>query len=95
MRRSRCNYSLWFLGSAIAVSFLNVFISRINPELSLVLYLVMTIVWIFLAIGRFKDMNMNPWWALLTLLPLVSLIIMFPRGTIGDNRYGTDPTKNK
>lgn len=95
MRRSRGNYSLWFLGTAIIISCFNVFISRISPEVSAVLYLLMTVIGLFLAVGRFKDMNMNPWWALLTLLPLVSLIIMFPRGTVGENRYGVDPTENK
>ncbi len=95
MRRSRGNYSLWFLGTTIILSCFNVFISRISPEASVVLYLIMTIIGLFLAVGRFKDMNMNPWWALLTLLPLVSVIIMFPRGTVGENRYGADPTENK
>lgn len=46
---------------------------------------------IYLAIGRLKDMNANPWWALLVILPFVGFILMFPKGTQGANQYGEDP----
>ncbi|OOS00050.1 hypothetical protein B0186_06705 [Canicola haemoglobinophilus] len=53
--------------------------------------LIGTSVQIYLATGRLKDMNANPWWAILTILPFVGFILMFPKGTPGENQYGKNP----
>ncbi len=36
-------------------------------------------------------MNASPFWSILTLLPFVSFVLMFPKGTQGINQYGEDP----
>lgn len=97
MRRSRGNYALWYFSITIIVACLNVFMERIDPDTSAILLLAHMIICIFLAIGRFKDMNKSPWLSLLTIIPLVSFILIFPKGTVGENQYGTDPRdiKNK
>lgn len=50
---------------------------------------------IYFASRRLKDMNYNPWWALLTILPLIGFILIFPKGTQGTNQYGEDPRTQK
>lgn len=95
MRRSRGNYALWYFLITIIVACLNVFMERIDPDASAILLLAHMIICIFLAIGRFKDMNKSPWLSLLTIIPLVSFILIFPKGTDGENRYGPDPKSIK
>lgn len=53
---------------------------------------------IFLAgIRRIKDLDRNPWFALLLLIPylniVVSLSLIFIEGTVGPNQYGPDPKR--
>lgn len=86
MRRTRTNYAML----SILTSGLMTIMINLSPQPLLIL-LVGSAVQIYLATGRLKDMNANPWWSVLTLLPLVSFILMFPKGTKGANQYGEDP----
>lgn len=86
MRRTRTNYAML----SILTSGLMTIMINLSPQPLLIL-LVASAVQIYLATGRLKDMNANPWWSVLTLLPFVSFILMFPKGTKGANQYGEDP----
>ncbi len=86
MRRTRTNYAML----SILTSGLMTIMINLSPQPLLIL-LVASAVQIYLATGRLKDMNANPWWSVLTLLPFVSFILMFPKGTKGVNQYGEDP----
>ncbi|MDD6910115.1 DUF805 domain-containing protein [Actinobacillus minor] len=86
MRRTRTNYAML----SILTSGLMTIMINLSPQPLLIL-LVGSAVQIYLATGRLKDMNANPWWSVLTLLPFVSFILMFPKGTKGVNQYGEDP----
>lgn len=62
----------------------------------LYLYLILTIPLRFLLIRRLHDLNLSGWWIILTIiLPLgytiMSLCLMFIKGTDGENRYGRNP----
>ncbi len=47
------------------------------------------------AVRRLHDRDKSGWWSLLVLIPLIGVIILFvwfvQRGTIGPNRFGSDP----
>lgn len=44
---------------------------------------------------RLHDLDRSAWWVLIGLLPIIgSLVLLFwyvQRGTVGDNRFGSDP----
>ena len=48
-----------------------------------------------LHIRRLHDLDSSGWWAITTLIPIICLIplgvLLFTKGTDGDNRFGTDP----
>lgn len=90
MRRTRTNYAML----SILTSGLMTIMINLSPQIALLALLVGGSVHIYLATGRLKDMNANPWWSVLTLLPFVSFILMFPKGTPGTNQYGEDPRVN-
>ena len=49
---------------------------------------------IAIAIRRLHDTDRSGWWYLLSLVPLVSLVLLFfycQKGTDGPNRFGPDP----
>lgn len=87
MRRTRTNYAILTLLTSGIVTILAI----LRNEVALTFLLIGCYVHIYLAMGRLKDMNQNPWWAIATLLPFVSFILMFPKGTQGANQYGEDP----
>ena len=47
-----------------------------------------------LTIRRLHDINANGWWALTVLMPFVTLLFLFLRGTPGPNRFGPPPAAN-
>lgn len=47
---------------------------------------------IALGVRRMHDSNHKGWWML---LPIVNFIMMFFRGTKGDNKYGPEPLEAK
>ena len=86
MRRTRTNYAV--------LTVLNSGLSIIVGYLTYALFIFLALLvfaQIYITIGRLKDMNANPWWSILTLLPFFNFILMFPRGTQGINKYGEDP----
>lgn len=47
-------------------------------------------------IRRLHDTDRSGWWALLLIVPLANIAIivfMFLQGTVGDNRFGSDPKR--
>lgn len=91
MRRTRTNYAIGFIIASGVMTML----SAASPEAGLLAILIGVAVQIYLAAGRLKDMNANPWWSILVILPLVGFILMFPAGTKGENQYGEDPRTSK
>ena len=66
-----------------------------------VLYLALyaPMLWVSLAVSvkRWHDRDMSGWWILIGLVPVIGGIVAilqtgFLRGTVGDNRFGPDPT---
>lgn len=47
-----------------------------------------------LTIRRLHDFDYNGWWALSVLMPLITLLFLFVRGTPGSNRFGPPPAPN-
>ncbi|MDD2169269.1 DUF805 domain-containing protein [Glaesserella parasuis] len=90
MRRTRTNYAIL---SILTTGIMRI-LGHFSSQLGLLALLAIGVgigIHIYLAIGRLKDMNANPWWSVLTLLPFVHFILMFPKGTKGANQYGEDP----
>lgn len=89
MRITRTHYAI---GTILASGILTMLGNIIaDPVGFLVIGLIIIGIQIYLAVGRLRDMDKNPWLAALTILPLVGFILMFPKGTKGANRYGEDP----
>ena len=40
---------------------------------------------------RFRDLNTSGWYGIFGVIPIVSLILCFIKGTVGSNKYGDDP----
>jgi len=49
---------------------------------------------VLLSIQRVHDFNASGWWALIAILPLVSLALWFVPGSAGSNRFGPRPPPN-
>ena len=86
MRLNRTNYAIYY----ILTSGLIIIASELaySPSIFILSGIAAQI---YFASRRLKDMNYNPWWAFLAILPIVSFILMFPKGTQGANQYGEDP----
>lgn len=98
-RMRRLHYGLHFI-AIFFIYFICLFVDKAGQysgfpaivDLLLMCGYIGTIIYsIIIAIKRFHDMDKSGWWALLTLLPLVSIIIIFIPGTKGSNRFGEDP----
>lgn len=94
-RSSRREYAFFF---GIYVLFLfacEVFKNIFQPFPITVAYIVSTVTFMRALSKRFHDLNMSGTWSLVALVPLVGLIaeiiLLFTRGTEGDNDYGPDP----
>lgn len=95
MRRTRKNYAIFYITSTLIFSLLSSAVSiNSDPSGILLIAAIWNIVCIALAMGRFRDLNANPWWSIATLIPFVSFILLFPKGTEGDNKYGKDPRQS-
>lgn len=95
-RMRRLHYGLHFI-VIFFMYFICGFFERLEPysDFSTLVFIGAIIYSIIIAIKRFHDMDKSGWWALLTLLPLVSIIIIFIPGTKGSNRFGEDPKGSK
>lgn len=88
MRRTCTDYAVWFIFITGIISIFNILEHPASPLITVIgCYCILA----FLAPGRLKDMDINPWWAILTILPFIGLILMFPKGTPGENQYGANP----
>lgn len=81
-----------FIGSAIHSDILGYIVMF---GLGFILSLPMTVAGYMLAIRRLHDLGQTGWWALITLIPYVGiilgLVLLLAPGTVGPNRYGQDP----
>lgn len=92
MRMKRSTYSVIYVLSTIILGFLSNMVALQGSQGgAMFLFLILVAIHLYIAVGRFKDMDKSPWLSLLTLLPFVSFILMFPKGTEGDNQYGSAP----
>lgn len=95
-RISRSHYwgsvGLLFLAGAV----LGVFTPIAESGLIIVVRLLFTVLYFFIAIKRFHDLGKSGYFALLTLVPIVNILVvvfwlgMIP-GTPGQNPYGNEP----
>jgi len=83
---------LTFLGAAFAGAL--TLIPTLGPILAGIAYILIFVFSIFLTIQRCHDFNATGWWALIMLIPLVSLVFYFIPGTKGSNRFGYQPPPN-
>lgn len=101
--RGRMARSLFWVVSLLAVvAFFALFAlleSTVGAGTSATLILYPFFYWTVIVAGirRYHDFGKSGWWLLLLLIPLLGLIwvfidLGFRKGTIGDNRYGADPT---
>lgn len=76
---------------------LYVFLQRTLGDAStLLLYLPYFAVMLSPAVRRLHDQTHSAWWLLAALVPvlgplLLAFLLVFKRGTLGDNQYGEDP----
>ncbi|MFZ7331171.1 DUF805 domain-containing protein [Avibacterium avium] len=90
MRRTRINYSIRFILTTAITCTLYPYVAA--PGVLSICGIAFSI---YLAAGRLEDMNVNPLWSILSVLPFVSFILIFPKGTKGTNKYGKDPRDSK
>lgn len=85
MRLEQREYTLYYFLSWGLFLFLSV------VGLPLVNIISVIIVHFWIGVRRFHDIGKSGWWALVTLLPFVSFILIFIKGQEGSNQYGEDP----
>lgn len=76
-RSPRMHMWIWLL----AAVGLTAVLGKTSPALAVIL----TASFIFMAVRRLNDLNRNPWWALVALVPLVNfllLIVLLVRGSV-------------
>jgi uncharacterized membrane protein YhaH (DUF805 family) len=61
---------------------------------SLVLYVAVLVLSFMFVVQRSHDFNMNGWFSLVILVPLVNLVFFLIPGTAGPNRFGPPPPPN-
>ena len=107
-RINRTKYLAYQLFGVITLSFVLFSVPKLK-ELALLLllfggpvgyYLILLTFALLLSmvyIKRIKDINKSPFWLLLLPIPIVgsvvAILLLFSKGTNGDNRYGLDPLK--
>ena len=94
-------YALVFVVISVVASVLDSSLGLTDPErgigpISAIATLVMIYPAIIVNIKRYHDRNKSGWWILIALIPIVGAIwqlieLGFLRGTIGQNRFGSDP----
>lgn len=97
-RMRRRDYWLYSLPVLLLIipTFFNQGGNTLLDILSLVISLIAMYVSTALNIKRLKDRNKNPWWIVVTFLPIIGPVFALVElgildGTSGDNRYGPDP----
>jgi uncharacterized membrane protein YhaH (DUF805 family) len=96
-RMRRRQFALNLLLSVLAFAVLFVFIERVaGRAATLMLYPFFFAYWLALMVRRLHDQARSPLWLLALLIPLlgpllVGWLLLFARGTPGDNQHGDDP----
>jgi uncharacterized membrane protein YhaH (DUF805 family) len=63
-----------------------------NPVLTLIVFVLYVWVSICIAVKRLHDIEASGWYAiLLFLIPIAAIVVGCLRGTVGPNRFGSDP----
>lgn len=95
-RSSRSEF-WWFILFIILVSIAAGFIDGIigtAPAIGLIVGLALLIPNIAVGVRRLHDIDMSGWWMLISIVPFVSLILIYfccKKGTEGPNRFGPNP----
>jgi uncharacterized membrane protein YhaH (DUF805 family) len=95
--RLRRTTFLWMLlVSATVFVVLYVFIDGLDHAATLFLYPPAFAVWLSIAVRRLHDQARSARWLLAAIVPvlgplLLALLLIFRRGTEGENQYGEDP----
>jgi uncharacterized membrane protein YhaH (DUF805 family) len=90
----------WFVLFYIIVVIVGSVITAAIPFFGIVLivfYLGSIIPMLAVSIRRLHDLDKSGWFILLSLIPIVSLLLLYwfcLKGTDGDNRFGPDPLGN-
>ncbi|MDF2766797.1 MAG: hypothetical protein K0S81_3792 [Rhodospirillales bacterium] len=94
-------YVLVFVVISVVASVLDAGLGLMDPEsgygpVSIIATLVIIYPAIIVTIKRYHDRNKSGWWVLIALIPIVGAIwqiieLGFLRGTVGQNRFGSDP----
>ncbi len=86
---------IWGLSWIISASNDREWLATVSAILIILYAFALTLISIFSYIKRLRDLNQNPWFAVLGVIPLVSLWLLiycgFFKGTQGPNQYGPDP----
>jgi len=72
-------------------------VALINIFLMIVVYLGFLLPLIAVCIRRLHDLDKSGWWYLLAIVPIANILLLVwfcMRGTVGDNRFGSDPLSN-
>lgn len=96
-RLGRIRYLMYTMGVALAGMLLiaiGMMLPLVGPIVAIAVYIAILVMSILLTIQRCHDFNKSGWYALLLLVPLVSLIFYFWPGTQGENNHGHQPPPN-
>ena len=96
-RLGRIRYLMYTMGVGLAggiLAMILMMIPFIGPFLAIALYIGIIVISVLLTIQRCHDFNKSGWYALILLIPIVSLIFYFWPGTQGENNFGHQPPPN-
>ena len=85
----------YLLASVVAAVLDNAVLGMASNPLSILVWLGFIVPSIAVSFRRLHDVNKSAWWLFFFLVPIVGPIMMLiwycSRGTVGDNRFGSDP----
>jgi branched-chain amino acid transport system permease protein len=103
-RIGRANFAIWVLSlSLISIPISKYQLERASreefPSLDWILFFSTTVIFLWMRLAmlskRLRDQALSPWMMFLFFVPLINFwfifICFFRRGTIGPNKYGSDP----
>ncbi|PIE35958.1 MAG: hypothetical protein CSA54_05045, partial [Gammaproteobacteria bacterium] len=95
-RSSRAQYwwfVLWYIIITLACGFLTVFLPFFSI-VTIIVSIALIIPMLAVSIRRLHDIDRTGWWLLISVVPIISLIIVYfavVPGTDGPNRFGDKP----
>jgi uncharacterized membrane protein YhaH (DUF805 family) len=97
-RAQRSEYWFWVLFLFICSLALGILFALVAVDLRPILILATFLPGLAVSVRRLHDIDRSGWWMLLSFIPLIGPIIiliwMCTKGTLGDNRFGPDPLQN-